>query len=111
MSVVTLSFPPFVSTTKEEDREIKRRDCIDFRILDTLAEFYKISVRIIFTSLDHSFARLSVCMFVLTVSSVTTLTPEGSQLFLYQQIQIFLWNFVSKAGIFCVSVILEIVGT
>ena len=43
--MVTLSFPPFVSYTKEEVGNIKRKDCIDFRILDTLAEFYKITVR------------------------------------------------------------------
>ena len=48
--MVTLSFPPFVSYTKEEDGSIKRKDCIDFRILDTLAEFYKFTVRTIFLS-------------------------------------------------------------
>ena len=44
VTVVTLAFPPFVSYAKDKDGNIQRKDCIDFRILDTLAEFYKITV-------------------------------------------------------------------
>merc|ERR1711974_421098 len=39
VNVVTMAFPPFVSYTKGED-------CTDFRILDTIAEFYKIRVEV-----------------------------------------------------------------
>ena len=44
VTAVTLAFPPFVSYAKDKDGNIQRKDCIDFRILDTLAEFYKIRV-------------------------------------------------------------------
>lgn len=46
VTAVTLAFSPFTSYTKEKDGHIQPKDCLDFRILDTLAEFYNITVRV-----------------------------------------------------------------
>ena len=66
ITAVTLAFSPFTSYTKEEDSHTKEKDlytkvrgsytmekdskirpghCVDFRILDTIAQFYDITVR------------------------------------------------------------------
>ena len=45
VTAVTLAFSPFTSYTKEKDGRIQPGDCLDFRILDTIADFYNITVR------------------------------------------------------------------
>ena len=45
VTAVTLAYSPFTSYTKVKDGRIQPGDCIDFRILDTIADFYKITVR------------------------------------------------------------------
>ena len=44
VTAVTLAFSPFTSYVKESDGRLKPNDCLDFRILDTIARFYNITV-------------------------------------------------------------------
>ena len=44
VTAVTLAFSPFTSYVKETDGRLKPNDCLDFRILDTIAGFYNITV-------------------------------------------------------------------
>ena len=44
VTAVTLAFSPFTSYVKETDGRLKPNDCLDFRILDTVAGFYNITV-------------------------------------------------------------------
>ena len=44
VTAVTLAFSPFTSYVKETDGRLKPNDCLDFRILDTIARFYNITV-------------------------------------------------------------------
>ena len=44
VTAVTLAFSPFTSYVKETDGRLKPNDCLDFRILDTIAQFYNITV-------------------------------------------------------------------